>query len=188
LLTARSNGTQIIAPTFPTVACRAHNGRAVGTSQKRQGRNGRHCCAHHRHVIQPTRSFRQPFPSAQFCARSGRPERQAGVDPAHQKRAVEQPRSQPERVEVRTINAQIGVQPATINVPLDVQIGSQKEGLEGGWQDKRIVSAVSVFAADSGTCSADMGGEGHTNIGWQDKRNPLAVFAICCPEWTWRNL
>ncbi len=38
--------------------------------------------------------------------------------------AIEQPRSQPERFEVRTINAQIGTQPATINVQLDGQIGN----------------------------------------------------------------
>jgi len=65
---------------------------------------------------------------------------------------------------MRTRSAQIGVQPATIDVQLDGQIGSKKEGLqgdEGGRQDKRIVSVVSVFAADSGTCSADMEAEGH---------------------------
>jgi hypothetical protein len=92
---------------------------------------------------------------------------------------------------LRTRSAQIGVQPATINMPLGVQIGSQKEGLEddeGGWQDKRIVSAVSVFAADSGTCSADIGTEGHTNIGWQGKRNQGALFVSPCHALTWRNL
>jgi len=92
---------------------------------------------------------------------------------------------------LRTRSAQIGVQPATINVQLDGQIGSQKEGLqgdEGGRQDKRIVSAVSVFAADSGTCSADMDVEGHTNIRRQGKSNQGAIFVSPCPAITWRNL
>ena len=43
---------------------------------------------------------------------------------------------------VRTRSAQIGVQSATIDVQLDGQIGSQKEGLEcdeGGRQDKSDV-------------------------------------------------
>ena len=128
---------------------------------------------------------------AQRCARSGPTRSQVGVDRAHQQRAVEQVRKPARASEVRTINAQIGVQPATINMPLDVQIGSQKEGLEGGEggrQDKRIVSVVSVFAADSGTCSADVVAEGHTNIRRQGKRNQGALFVSLCPAITWRNL
>jgi hypothetical protein len=92
---------------------------------------------------------------------------------------------------VRTRSAQIGVQPATIDVQLGRQIGSQKEGLEGdegGWQDKTIVSALSVSAADSGTRSADVVAEGHTNIRRQDKRNQGAIFVSPCPIITWRNL
>ena len=92
---------------------------------------------------------------------------------------------------MRTRSAQIGLQLATIDVQLDGQIGSQKEGLEGdegGWQDKRIVSVVSVFAGDSGTCSADVGAEGHTNIRRQDKRNQGALFVSPRPLITWRNL
>jgi hypothetical protein len=59
---------------------------------------------------------------------------------------------------MRTRSAQIGVQPATINVQLDGQIGSEKEGLEG----------------DEG--------------GWQDKRNQGAIFVSPCPTMIWRNL
>ena len=50
---------------------------------------------------------------------------QVGVDRAHQQRAVEQVRKPARASEVRTINAQIGVQPATIDVQLDGQIDSQ---------------------------------------------------------------
>ena len=102
----------------------------------------------------------------------GRPGSQVGVDHARQKRADRRA-------------------PATIDVQLDGQIGSKKEGLqddEGGRQDKRIVSVVSVFPADSGTCSADIGAEGHTNIGWQGKRNQGALFVSPCHAVTWRNL
>ena len=59
---------------------------------------------------------------------------------------------------VRTRSAQIGVQPATINVQLDGQIGSQKEGLE-----------------------ADESGR-------QGKRNQGALFVSLCPTMIWRNL
>jgi hypothetical protein len=59
---------------------------------------------------------------------------------------------------LRTRSAQIGMQSATINVQLDGQIGSQKEGLEG-----------------------DEGGR-------QGKRNQGALFVSPCPAITWRNL
>ena len=59
---------------------------------------------------------------------------------------------------MRTRSAQIGVQSATINVQLDGQIGSKKEGLEG----------------DKGR--------------WQGKRNQGALFVSLCPTMTWRNL
>jgi hypothetical protein len=59
---------------------------------------------------------------------------------------------------MRTRSKQIGVQPETINMQLDGQIGSQKEGLQG----------------DEG--------------GWQDKRNQGALFVSPCPALTWRNL
>ena len=88
---------------------------------------------------------------------------------------------------LRTGSAQIGVHPATI----DGQRDGKKDGLEGNEnarQDKRIVSAVSVFAADSGTCSADMEAEGHTNIRRQGKRNQGALFVSPCHALTWRNL
>jgi hypothetical protein len=107
---------------------------------------------------------------------------------------------------LRTSNTQIGVQPAVIDVQFDSQIaacselacgelvgsvegpGKGEKVVEGGRQDKRIVSAVSVFAADSGTCSADMVTEGHTNIGWQVKRNQGALFVSPFPAMTWSNL
>jgi hypothetical protein len=59
---------------------------------------------------------------------------------------------------MRTRSAQIGVQPATIDVQLDGQIGSKKEGLEG----------------DEG--------------GWQGKRKQGALFVSLCRIITWRNL
>jgi hypothetical protein len=62
-----------------------------------------------------------------------RSERQVGVDPPHQQRAVERVRRLARGSEVRTTMAQIGVQPAIIATELDGQVVCQKgrnEGLE----------------------------------------------------------
>jgi hypothetical protein len=76
--------------------------------------------------------------------------------------APDDTRSGPTKAElvsiVRTRSAQIGVRSATINVQLDGQIGSKKEGLQG----------------DEG--------------GWQDKRNQGALFVNLFPTMIWRNL
>ena len=202
--------TRSVVKMGPTVACRAHNGRAVGTSKKRLRMEGPAltCARSTRHPAGQelqsaafqrarlrTSNRRQKRKSvvwmrsvAHVQARTGR---QAGVDPAHQQRAVEQVRKPAKGSEVRTINAQIGTQQRSSTCSLTARSAAKRKGwrvIESGRQDKRIVSAVSVFAADSGTCRADMEAEGHTNIRRQGKRKQGALFVSSCAARTCRNL
>ena len=167
--------------TGQAVACRAHNRRAVGTSGKRLRRK--------RQALLRAPSTRHPagqeLPSAASMRASLRTsDRRQEGKPVIWMRSVAHVQADQE-AKSASISAHQkradGVQPATIDVQLDGQIGNQRRGkktMEKRRQDKRDVRVVSVFAADSGTCSADVVAEGHTNIGWQDKRNPFAVFAI----------
>ena len=166
-------------------------GTQLALSKKRLRRERQACCAHHLHVTRPTGKVHQRLFNAQHCALPTVARRGSRLSGCAALRIFGANQKAKSVSIMRTRSAQIGVQSATIDVQLDGQIGSKKEGLqgdEGGRQDKRIVSVVSVFAADSGTCSADMEAEGHTNIRRQDRRNQGALFVSPSPTMTWRNL